>query len=85
MGLNLELTDGRTLERTGVKRVETMIQRINAITHSISLQPEIGADGTLHSPLLIVFYEPSGKPNKFEKELAEFTNLYCRSSNSGKV
>lgn len=61
-----------------------MAQRIGATTHSLSVQPLISADGTLHSPLLVCFYEPKGAPQLFSSELAKFRNLECYSSGSGK-
>ena len=42
-GLNLELTSGRTLFEKGAKRVEMSAQRIQASSHSFSLQPVISA------------------------------------------
>ena len=84
MGISLELTPGRTLAPKGVKRVEVAVQRINATTHSLTIQPEISAAGQLMNPLLVVFAEPN-EPRKFQDELAEFTNLVCRSTTSGKV
>jgi Tc5 transposase C-terminal domain/DDE superfamily endonuclease len=57
---------------------------VHATTHSISIQPLFSADGTLHSPLLVCFYEPRGEPGIFEAELTPFKNLYCTSSTSGK-
>jgi hypothetical protein len=36
------------------------------------------------SPLLVVFSEAK-EPAKFQQELAEFDNLWCRSTKSGKV
>lgn len=84
LGINLELVEGRTLARKGVKHVEAIVQRINATTHSLTLQPEISAAGELMSPLLVVFSEVK-EPQKFQKELEEFTNLWCKSSTSGKV
>jgi hypothetical protein len=80
----LELTEGRTLAKKGVKHVEAIVQSVNATTHSISLQPEISADGHLMSPLLVVFREPK-EPACFQTELEEFGNLWCRSTSSGKV
>lgn len=84
LGVNLEMVEGRTLARKGVKYVEATVQRINATMHSLTLQPEISADGHLMSPLLVVFSEAK-EPEKFQEELAEFQNLWCRSTTSGKV
>jgi hypothetical protein len=75
VGINLEMTEGRTLEEKGAKHVEARVQRINATTHSFSIQPLISADGVLHEPTLVCFYEPSGAPAKFHNELSPFTSL----------
>jgi hypothetical protein len=66
-----------------MKDVEILVQRISATTHSVSVQPVISADGKLQSPLLVCFYEPKA-PQCFHEELAEFTNLSCTHSTSGK-
>ena len=84
LGVNLELVEGRTLEHTGGRHVEVAVQRVNATTHSLSLQPEITAEGVLISPMLVVFAEAK-EPAKFQEELAEFSNLWCRSTTSGKL
>src|SRR4051812_38450313 len=84
LGVSLELTEGRTLERRRARHVEVVVQRINATTHSLSLQPEISADGILMGPLLVVFPE-AREPQKFQEELSAFYNLWCRSTTSGKV
>jgi hypothetical protein len=85
VGINLEMTGGRTLEMQGAKIVEAMVQRVNATKHTFSLQLLIGADGTLHSPTLICFYEPKGAPGIFEAEVREFDNLQCVWSKSGRA
>jgi hypothetical protein len=46
-GVNLEMMEGRTLETKGAKAVEAKVQRINATTHSYSIQPLISAGGVL--------------------------------------
>lgn len=76
---------GRTLEVKGVKHVEVAVQRIQAMTHSYSLQLGITAAGELFEPTLVCFYEPKGAPQKFHDELRPFTNLYCVWSTSGKL
>jgi hypothetical protein len=82
-GINLEMTEGRTLETKGVVAVEAQVQRINATTHSFSVQLLISADGVLHEPTMVCFYEPSGAPAKFDKELSRFTSLNAVWSTSG--
>jgi hypothetical protein len=46
--------------------------------------PEISADGKLMTPLLVIFREPK-HIQKFHDELAEFENLRCYQTTSGKV
>jgi hypothetical protein len=82
-GINLEMVEGRTLDTKGAKTVEAKVQRINATTHSFSLQPLICADGTLLEPTLVCFYEPGGAPVKFYDELSPFVHLDCVWSSSG--
>uniref|UniRef100_A0A915EMF6 HTH CENPB-type domain-containing protein n=1 Tax=Ditylenchus dipsaci TaxID=166011 RepID=A0A915EMF6_9BILA len=84
-GFNLEMVSGRTLEFRGMKKVEAVSQRIQATTHSFTIQPIISVDGKLHSPLFVCFYEPAGAPKKFAEELSSFANLYCTWSKSGKL
>jgi biotin synthase-related radical SAM superfamily protein len=57
VGINLEMTEGRTLEEKGAKHVKARVQRINATTHSFSIQPLISADGVLHEPTLVRGYK----------------------------
>jgi hypothetical protein len=83
MGVNLEFSGKRTLNLRGEKAILGRVQKINATTHSFTIQPVISASGQLYSPLLVCFYEPSGAPQKFNRELARFTNLKCVSSKSG--
>jgi hypothetical protein len=83
VGIKLEMTEGRTLEEKGIKVVEAKVQRINATTHSFSIQPLISADGVLHEPTLVCFYEPGGAPAKFHEELSPFIFLEAVWSSSG--
>lgn len=76
------MTSGRTLDFRGVKTVLSLAQRVNATTHSYTLQPVVSADGNLTNRMLIVFQERKA-PQKFQDELAPFRNLYCRHSTSG--
>ncbi|TKR76205.1 hypothetical protein L596_017381 [Steinernema carpocapsae] len=81
-GLQLELRAGRTLATKGVKKVEVVVQRKNALTHSLTLQPVISSAGQLQLPLFVCFQEWKA-PQCFYRELQEFTHLRCEHSKSG--
>lgn len=85
MGINLEMYTGRTLEFSGQKRVEAIIQPSSASTHSMTLFPMIRADGTVWSQLCVIFYEPKGAPKVFNEQLAEYPNLKAAWTRSGKM
>ncbi|KAK0419618.1 hypothetical protein QR680_014236 [Steinernema hermaphroditum] len=51
-GLKLELRAGRTLAIKGSKQVRVVVQRENALTHSLTLQPVISANGFLQTPMM---------------------------------
>jgi hypothetical protein len=84
MGIQLEMTYGRTLAFKGDKKVEAAVQSKNATTYSVTLQPLINASGKLITPVLVCFYERN-EPEHFERDLSPFENLKCYSSKSGKV
>jgi hypothetical protein len=84
MGLENEMFVGRTLAWQGLRRVEIVVQRIAATTHSLTVQPTITADGRLESPMLVCFNERS-PPQCFFDQLAGFRNLRCINSTSGKL
>ncbi|KAK0423930.1 hypothetical protein QR680_008412 [Steinernema hermaphroditum] len=50
-GLRLELRSGRTLAYKGSRHIQVLVQRKNALTHSLTLQPVISADGYLQTPI----------------------------------
>ncbi|TKR77229.1 hypothetical protein L596_018241 [Steinernema carpocapsae] len=81
-GLQLELRAGRTLATKGVKKVEVVVQRKNALTHSLTLQPMISSAGQLQLPLFVCFQDWKA-PQCFYRELQEFTHLRCEHSKSG--
>lgn len=85
MGIQLEMTSGRTLAFQGEKKVTAIVQSKNATTHSLTLQPLIAANGKLCLPILTIFYEPSGPPQCFEDDLRRYKNLRCFSTKSGKA
>jgi hypothetical protein len=66
-------------------RSNCRVQSIAVTTHSLSIQPLLSADGTLHSPLLVCFQVTPPVGYDFLKgQLCEFTNLCCVQSTSGK-
>lgn len=71
---------GRTLEIRGVKKVEKLIQRPNAITHSYTMFPVLEAAGAIVLPMVVILYEPGGPPKNFEAQAAPYTNLKARFS-----
>jgi hypothetical protein len=79
------MTSGRTLAFKGEKQVQAAVQSKNATSHSFTVQPTISADGKFILPALVCFYEPSGAPKCFKRDLEEFKNLHCVSTKSGKM
>ncbi|KAK0404188.1 hypothetical protein QR680_017330 [Steinernema hermaphroditum] len=73
-GLRLELRSGRTLAYKGSRHVEVLVQRKNALTHSLTLQPVISADGYLQTPMLVCFMERK-PPARFPTDLQEFNGM----------
>jgi hypothetical protein len=83
MGMNLEFASKRTLSVKGEKDTYGRVQRINPTKHSFTVQMMISLSGGLAPRLLVCFYEPNGAPQKFDRELEPFFNLYCVWSRSG--
>lgn len=83
MGLQLEVTSGRTLTVRGTKKVIRRVQRVNATTHSFTTHIQMNASGRLASKLPVVLYEPSGVPKKFKEQVEPFRNLHVYWSKSG--
>ncbi|KAK0404095.1 hypothetical protein QR680_017287 [Steinernema hermaphroditum] len=81
-GIQLELRGGRTLALKGTKQIQVLVQRENALTHSLTIQPAISASGEFQLPLLVCFQERKA-PKKFNEELREFSHLHCVHSTSG--
>lgn len=85
-GFNLEMHTGRTLSFKGQKKIETLIQSTNSMTHSYTIQPIISANGSLLSPLLIILQEKDGKFGpRVELNLFRPDNVLVLASNSGKM
>uniref|UniRef100_A0A914DH63 DDE-1 domain-containing protein n=1 Tax=Acrobeloides nanus TaxID=290746 RepID=A0A914DH63_9BILA len=78
----MEMITGRTLAFEGEKKITAVAQRLNALQHSLTIQPVISCDGDIVEPTLVVFAVEK-EPRKFQEELAEFENLYCKSRPSG--
>lgn len=84
MGLQLEISPGRTLTIRGTKKVIRRVQRLNAITHSYTVHINLKASGELPEKLPIVLYEPSGDlPKKAKEEAGNYPNLAIYWSKSG--
>lgn len=83
MGLQLEVTYGRTLAIRGTKKVVRTVQRINPTTHSYTIHIQMNAAGYLCSKLPVVLYEPSGVPKRFKDDVAKYSNLHVYWSKSG--
>lgn len=85
-GFNLEMYGGRTLSFIGTSKVENLVQSLNSLTHSYTIQPTVSASGHLISPLLIVLKEKDGKFGpKIEKDLYKADNILVFASTSGKL
>lgn len=83
MGLQLEVTSGRTLTIAGTKKVIRVAQRKNATTHSYTVQITLNASGILPPKLAIVMYEPGDLPQYFYDLVGSFDNLEIYWSKSG--
>ena len=59
-GIKQEEHTGRTLHTSGVKKVEAVVQRMNATTHSFTVQPILNAQGEFLKPMPLVLLEPKG-------------------------
>jgi hypothetical protein len=73
--IHLETVGNRTPEIRSVSRVEKIVQRPHATTHSYTCFPVVQAAGSMILPMVVILYEPRGAPLKFENEIAPFTNL----------
>ena len=84
-GFNLEMYSGRTLATKGVKNVEAVVQHVNALTHSYTIQPVISADGDLLSPMMLVLKEQTGKLGPIvSKNVFRPKNIFIEASTSAK-
>lgn len=83
MGLQMEVSSGRTLTIRGTKKVVRVVQRPNATTHSYTVHITLNASGYLPEKLPTVLYEPSGIPRNFEQERENYDNLHIYWSRSG--
>lgn len=83
MGLQLEVTSGRTLTIRGMKKVACTVQRMNATTHSYTVQITLNASGFLPEKLPVILHETTGLPKNFDQIRANFGNIHVYSSRSG--
>lgn len=83
MGVQLEVTSGRTVAIRGTKKVIRKVQRVNATTHSYTIHIQMNAFGFLAPKLPIVLYEPSGVPKRFKDNITNYLNLHVYWSKSG--
>lgn len=83
MGLQLEVTSGRTLTIRGTKKVVRVVQRPNATTHSYTVHITLNASGIIPDKLPVVLYEPRNPPQNLINEVQEFKNLHVYWSRSG--
>lgn len=89
-GFNYEISNLKSLARVGTRDHTLSIDSANKNTHSYTIQPMLGRDGTLRGKLLICFREPRDRfgtnverrVRTLEKELG---NLFVVASKSGKM
>lgn len=85
-GFQLEMHSGRTLAVEGEHQIQCLVQSVSSTSHSYTIQPLISADGTLHSPLMMVLKEPTGEFGPIvKKDLFKPSNVYVMASKSGKL
>jgi hypothetical protein len=90
MGLNQEIRRLRTLSHKGEKDTVLMVQRSNALTHSVTIMPTISLEGRLVGKLLLCLNESSNEfgpmvqhqVEEFEK-MFPYIKIVC--STSGKL
>lgn len=83
MGLQLEVTSGRTLTIRGTKKVVRVVQRTNATTHSYTVQITLNASGFLPAKLPVILYEREGLSARFENMRGNYPNIHVYDSRSG--
>jgi len=87
-GFNYELSSGRTLSDKGEKETFAMVQSVNSLTHSYTVQVLISNDGYLAPKLFICFQESSGKfgPRVQERvRESQPANIIVTCTTSGKL
>lgn len=83
MGVQVEVTSGRTLAIRGTKKIVRRVQRVNATTHSYTMHIQMNASGFLAKRLPVILYEPSGVPRRFKEDIENYPNLHVYWSKSG--
>uniref|UniRef100_A0A914XS31 HTH CENPB-type domain-containing protein n=1 Tax=Panagrolaimus superbus TaxID=310955 RepID=A0A914XS31_9BILA len=81
-GIKQEMISGRTLAVKGEKKIKAVVKRVNATTHSYTVQVLISAAGKLVVPVMVVFCEPK-RPACFDQQLLPFKNIKAYSTTSG--
>lgn len=85
-GFEKELYAKRTLSFRGEKQTESVVQSMNAMTHSYTIMPVISMSGLLLPHLYICLQEPQGKLGpQTKKGLFTCKNLIIDVSKSGKM
>lgn len=84
-----ELKRDRTYEEKGIKIVEAMACKLNALSHSYTIQIHMSKDGCLGEKMFIVFQEASGNfgvrvQKLVDIELKTCTNVIATATKSGK-
>lgn len=83
MGLQLEISPGRTSTIRRTKKVIRKVQRVIATTHSYTVHIQLNASGKLAQKLPVVLYEPAGLPKRAKESIGNYLNLHVYSSKSG--
>lgn len=83
MGLQLGIPPGRILTIRRTKKLVRKVQRVNATTHSYTVQIQLNASGKLSPKLPVVLYEPEGMPKRVRQTLDDYQNLQIYWSRSG--
>ncbi len=84
-GYNYEMVSTRTLSDEGEKITEELVNSINKVTHSYSIQVTVTASGKIVGPVFLVLQEVSGQFGpRVSANLPQFQNVYIDCTKSGK-
>jgi len=85
-GFNKEMISNRTIQVSGTKKVQALVQSTNATTHSYTILPLISMAGKLKSPMLVVLSEPNGRvSDSVWSSMIKPGNLHIAMTPSGKM